>query len=113
MSEKFTRTEPNAVVQGCAASGNQGERSNVGFAEPLHWVEIELVGEDDQPIGGEEFHLVLPDGAEVIGHLDVNGHARIGDLVTSGTCTLSFPGLDQHAWEFIETASARATAEQS
>ena len=33
--------------------------------KPLHWVEIELVGEDGEPIPWEEYLLVLPDGERI------------------------------------------------
>ena len=70
------------------------------------WIEIELVGEDDQPISGEKYKVILPDETVDQGTLDQNGWARI-DGFTAGTCKISFPDLDQDAWEFIESAGAK------
>lgn len=77
--------------------------------EPVetHWIEIELVGEDDMPIPGEAFRVELPDGTVTQGTLDHRGFARITGLPTTGACKVLFPRLDQDAWEFIETAAAR------
>jgi hypothetical protein len=61
------------------------------------WIEIELVGEDDSPVGGERFRLVLPDGSTREGILDPMGRARI-EGIDPGTCKVSFPNLDEEAW---------------
>ncbi|MGG7567839.1 hypothetical protein ACQ5SO_16930 [Rhodovulum sp. DZ06] len=76
-------------------------------ARPRRWIEIELVDEDDQPVAGEEFRVRLPDGQEVTGTLDADGHARIDGLRQGGTCQVCFPQLDEAAWSVIETAAAR------
>lgn len=61
------------------------------------WIEIELVGEDDSPVAGEKFHLVLPDGSTREGILDQAGRVRI-EGIDPGTCKVSFPNLDGEAW---------------
>jgi hypothetical protein len=61
------------------------------------WIEIELVGEDDSPVGGERFQLVLPDGSTREGVLDHAGRVRI-EGIDPGTCKVSFPNLDEEAW---------------
>lgn len=70
------------------------------------WIEIELVGEDDQPIAGEKYKVVLPDDTVAQGTLDQNGWARIEGF-EKGSCKVSFPNLDQDAWEFIESSGPR------
>jgi hypothetical protein len=77
---------------------------------PVHWIEIELVGEDDLPIEHEAYVLVLPDGTEVRGSLDANGWARVPDVSQSGTCKLTFPRLDRDAWTFVRKGPARQGA---
>lgn len=67
--------------------------------EGTHHVEIALVGEDDAPIPGERYRIVLPDGTVVQGHTDAQGAARIDDIVGAGKCKVSFPDLDADAWE--------------
>lgn len=69
-------------------------------APALTWIEIVLIGEDDEPISGERYVLVPPDGAPRTGLLDDAGRARIEGL-TPGTCEVGFPGLDADAWELL------------
>lgn len=73
-----------------------------------HWIEIELVGEDDKPIPHEAYRVELPDGSVAEGRLDAAGFARLDRLQSSGLCRISFPALDRSAWEFVESLPARA-----
>jgi type VI secretion system secreted protein VgrG len=66
--------------------------------EKTSWVEIELVGEDESPIPGERYRVELPDGTVAEGTLDENGCARV-DGIDPGNCNITFPNLDQDAWE--------------
>jgi len=67
-------------------------------ATEVSWIEIELVGEDDKPIAGERYEITLPDGSVTNGTLDQNGFARVQGFAP-GSCKVSFPELDQDAWE--------------
>ena len=69
-------------------------------AEDKHsWIEIELVDEEDNPVPGQAYRVTLPDGTTVAeGTLDENGRARV-DGIDPGTCQITFPDLDQEAWE--------------
>lgn len=70
--------------------------------DPLkHWIEIQLLGEDDQPVPYEAYELVLPNGSKVEGQLDSQGLARVDVIRTQGTCKVRFPELDKDAWEVI------------
>ncbi len=63
------------------------------------WIEIELVGEDDEPIPGEKYRIVLPDGKTAAeGTLDNKGLARVEGF-EKGSCKVCFPDLDKEAWE--------------
>lgn len=66
--------------------------------EEKTWIEIELVDEDDNPIPGERYEIELPDGSVARGTLDNNGFARV-EGIDPGTCQITFPELDQEAWE--------------
>ena len=61
------------------------------------WIEIVLVGEDDQPVAGERYRITLPDGYVIEGRLDAKGEARAEDL-DPGNCVVTFPDLDADAW---------------
>lgn len=95
---QFSDLPPGEVVQTCPL---QAEK------KPAHWIEVELIGEDDQPIPYEMYRMQLPDGLEVEGYLDDAGYARIEGLSAAGTCRLHFPALDKDGWQFIETLGAR------
>ncbi len=67
-----------------------------------HWIEIELVYEDNgEPVPGEEYAIVLPDGAEVRGLLNERGWARVNFISDPGNCEISFPKLDKSRWKAI------------
>ena len=68
---------------------------------PVTWIEIKLIGEDDQPIPEEEYSVVTPDGDTVHGYLEMDGFARVDSIKVDGTCQVSFPGLDQDAWHEV------------
>lgn len=61
------------------------------------WIEIELVGEDGSPIADQRYLVIAPDGSEYRGRTDADGAARI-DGIDPGSCQVSFPDLDQEAW---------------
>ena len=76
--------------------------------EPAHagrtWITIELIGEDDQPISGERYRVELPDGSVREGSLDQHGLARFFEI-EPGSCVVTFPDLDQEAWESLGTTA--------
>jgi hypothetical protein len=67
--------------------------------EPQHWIEIELLGDDDRPVPGQRYTVRLPDGALVPGYLDGHGFARLDGLKQPGLCEVCFPDLDREAWQ--------------
>lgn len=72
----------------------------------LHWIEIELVGEDGQPIPDEKYQVFLPDGSLKEGNLDRAGWARI-ECDPMGSCEVVFPELDKTAWAPVNTAGPK------
>ena len=72
-----------------------------GEEPETHWVEIELLGEDDKPIPGETYRIQLSDGTLVKeGSLDMQGKARV-DKIEPETCLVSFPNLGDGSWDII------------
>ena len=69
-------------------------------ARTTTWIEVELVGDDNKPVTGERYRVTLPDGTVEEGTLDGNGLARI-EQFEAGECKISFPDLDQEAWEEV------------
>lgn len=61
------------------------------------WVELELLDTDGEPLAGERYRVVLPDGEVREGKLDASGRAR-EESPQAGTCKVSFPDLDQAEW---------------
>jgi hypothetical protein len=62
------------------------------------WIEIEMVGEDGEPLPGVRYEITLPDDTVASGSLDEQGLARI-EGIEPGTCRISFPDLDEAAWK--------------
>ena len=48
--------------------------------EPVHWLEIELIGEDGSPVPFEEYLVILPDGKNAKGYTDFRGVGRFERL---------------------------------
>lgn len=72
----------------------------------VHWIEIELLGEDGSPIPGEQYRIVLPNGSVVMGQLDADGRAYVGNFADAGECEISFPSLDRDAWAPLAGSAA-------
>ncbi|MFN0131014.1 MAG: hypothetical protein ACKVW3_00525 [Phycisphaerales bacterium] len=68
--------------------------------EELTWIEIELVDQDDRPVSGARYSLILPDGSPDGGTLDEQGFTRREGL-KPGTCMVSFPEFDGGSWRKI------------
>ena len=83
------------VVQACPQS------------TPAHWLEIELLDEDGNPVPNEEFRVTLPNGEVVRGFLDDTGHERLDPVDDPGACVVGFPNLDGPRWRFDGTAGPR------
>ncbi|MCY2954017.1 MAG: hypothetical protein NTU53_18905 [Planctomycetota bacterium] len=62
------------------------------------WIEIEMVDEEDQPVPGERYRITLADGTVAEGTLDEKGFVRV-EGIEPGTVKITFPELDQDAWE--------------
>jgi len=103
------------VVDGPAAtldSANAATQANTpstpvgSAAEPCPfaakaWIELELVGDDDGPIADEVYRIVAPGGGVFSGKTDADGVARVEGLA-AGECRVSFPDLDEEAWETLQ-----------
>jgi len=63
----------------------------------IHWIEIEVVGEDGVGVANVEYLIVTPDQRQHRGVTDRDGRARL-ERIDAGECQVSFPKLDQEAW---------------
>jgi hypothetical protein len=109
-----TKSKPFKPPTEESAQDNKSENGNAAGAsnEPKEeekkqvWIEIELVGEDDKPLAGEKYRVTLPDNTVDEGTLDQNGWARVEGF-EEGACKITFPDLDQDAWEFIKSTGTK------
>lgn len=78
-----------------------GERveDDPGEGVGLHWIEIELSGDDDLPIPHARYEVTDGSGRVHRGHLDRHGRARVDRIRSGSPCSVSFPDLDADAWE--------------
>ena len=67
--------------------------------KPKTWIKIKLVDMRGKPIRGERYRIKVP-GVEqpYEGTLDNEGEAAVYDI-DPGTCKVTFPDLDEEAWE--------------
>lgn len=75
--------------------------------KPVHWIEIEMVGEDDSPVPWLLFEILLPNGERAQGCLDADGWARVDRIPVGGQCQVCFPEFDRDVWHAVATLSAR------
>lgn len=62
---------------------------------------------EDYPLAGEKYRVVLPEGSVREGTLEVDGVVRF-EGIPRGPCQVSFPELDQDAWEEDEESPEAA-----
>ena len=87
--ERFEPVGYGRATQGCPYDRAPEEERT--------FIAIVLLGEDDAPIKGEQYRIMLPDGRVIHGHLDAEGKARV-DGIDPGQCIVTFPELDREAW---------------
>lgn len=80
-----------------ASSPSQLARRQKDDAE-THWIQIELINMEDQPVPNEAYKIELPDGEIREGRLDDKGRAYIGGLKVAGQCKVCFPEIDTKEW---------------
>jgi hypothetical protein len=69
--------------------------------ETRHWIEVQLVGEDDEAISGVRCQIVLPNKNTIVRTTDRFGLVRIDGVEDPGSCEISFLELDSEAWEAV------------
>lgn len=66
--------------------------------EKKDWIEIILVDAEGQPMPNVRYRITAPDGKVQEGRLNEHGQAGLYQI-ESGNCKITFPDLDQDAWE--------------
>ena len=69
------------------------------FDETPHWLEVVLVGEDDEGVAGVPCEITLPTGQVLRRVTDRFGLVRVEGIASTEPCTVRFPTLDAEAWE--------------
>ena len=62
-----------------------------------HWIEFQLVDQDNHPVPGEPYKVLLPDQSIMTGTVDNNGKVRFESIV-SGQASICFTGMDEKEW---------------
>ena len=65
--------------------------------EKKDWIEIILVDLDGKPVPTVRSRIAPPNGAPVEGRLNEHGQAGLYQI-EAGNCKVTFPDLDQEAW---------------
>jgi hypothetical protein len=95
VTEAFSERPVGSTVQSCPPQESGDEQT--------HWIEIQLIGEDNKPLPWEEYLVELPDGTKVPGYLGADGLAELRGLPSGGICKVCFPRLDRDAWMEVDT----------
>ena len=95
VSGETATQETTPLEDEMAAKEEKGEEP---AKEEEHWLEIELVDDDGNPVPNEAYTVELPDGSTVSGRLDDMGQARL-EGIDPGTAKVSFPNLDKELYE--------------
>lgn len=66
--------------------------------EKDHWIVVELVGENGEPIPSELCRVTTPDGDVIERETDIQGKVEVRQI-SAGDCMVEFPELDKDAWE--------------
>lgn len=84
----------------CSDDGDAADGSGADEpSKPVTWIAIQLKDQAGQPVTGERYRIEMPDGTIAEGTLDEKGAARIDGISDPGSCKVSFPALDQDAWD--------------
>jgi hypothetical protein len=101
VADDFSGNDIGAPIQSCPEP------------ESSHWLEIEMLDEDDQPAQFIEYRVTTPGGENIKGYLDDSGWARLSGLKQGGQYQIAFPELDMEAWDYIGAAGARSDGKDS
>jgi hypothetical protein len=89
------------TVRGEQMAAMAKERPNQQMVTPCPdtqtWIEIRLLDDNDQPVAGAAYRVVLPDSSIQEGVLDTSGRARY-ERIVPGSCIVSFPEIDAREW---------------
>jgi hypothetical protein len=105
---KPTGAAPLAPLPSAAPGGTGSAQVQACPFAAQHWIEIEMLDEEDAPVPWLAYVVVLPDSTRASGYLDGDGYARIRGLALAGTCQISFPEIDKDAWSAIDSCAERA-----
>jgi type VI secretion system secreted protein VgrG len=95
-----TKGIPSITGKGHAASpappdAPRHDPSDPANQEKKHYIEIELHDDEQLPVPGEPYEIILPDGSTVAsGTTDEKGRARV-ENIDAGNCRVRFPRRDQ------------------
>jgi hypothetical protein len=84
----------DSTVQPCSSDSPP----SVVSQDKKHWIEIALVDQENKPVAGQNYRVVVPGGTVVTGSLNSKGRARI-DGIDAGSCKITFPDLDKDSWK--------------
>lgn len=117
-SKSYDPVEPGAYQLEVSLPGKQAEEFEVpripgftvsrGEAKVLlvqlkritAWIGFVMVDEEGSPVPDQRYRIKFADGTVKEGRLDSRGRGRY-DPVAPGQCEISFPDIDQEAWEKI------------
>jgi hypothetical protein len=88
------RQDHRFVLESATLEATQGEAPT----EENHYIEINVVDDEGNPMPGIAYELTLPDRRKRTGTTGANGQIYV-DGIDAGSCKLRLPALDRETWE--------------
>lgn len=88
---------PGSNSSGSSAKKNNSVPPPLDPSSEKTWVDVQLVDEDGEPVGGARYKLKITDGSTREGTLDSSGRIRVSNI-DPGTCQVWFPDYDGSEW---------------
>jgi type VI secretion system secreted protein VgrG len=77
---------------------NDPETTDPDTPPKTSWIEVQLIDDESNPVAGARYTVTMSDGTVWDSSTDDKGVGRV-DGIDPGSCDISFPDLDQDAWE--------------
>jgi type VI secretion system secreted protein VgrG len=90
--------KPGTIIELQKRSAARKEKKHKEDKNKKSWIKIKMVDEEGKPVPGVRYRITTPEGRVKSGSLNKDGKAHVKGF-DPGSCKVTFPELDQEAWE--------------
>ncbi len=99
IADKADDAKPGTKMTLEKRSANRKEKTHKeNDPKKKSWIKLKMVDEAGKPVTGLSYRVTAPDGRVASGTTNEKGEAEVKNI-DPGSCKISFPTLDQEAWE--------------